>query len=49
MSSQKIADKFIPKTNSHTTSRIKKIVKDIKTKERKQKNKKKRTGIKTIK
>ena len=49
MTSKKIVDKFIPKTNSHTTSRIKDIVKDIKTKERQQKNKKKRTGIKTYK
>lgn len=51
MNSKKIADKFIPTTSSHTTSRIKKIVKKIKTDEKKQKTKthKKRIGIKTYK
>ena len=51
MNSKKIADKFIPTTSSHTTSRIKKIVKKIKTDEKKLKTKtqKKRIGIKTYK
>ena len=49
MTSKKLADKFIPKMTYHTTSRIKKIVKNIKNKEQKEKNKRKRTGIKTYK
>ena len=51
MNSKKIADKFIPTTSSHTSSRIKKIVKKIKTDEKKLKTKthKKRIGIKTYK
>ena len=50
MDSAKIINKFIPKTSSHTRTRISKIVKAIKSKNKKNKGKtKKRTGIKTYK
>ena len=45
MENAKIINKFIPRTSSHTRTRISKIIKDIKSKEKK----KKRTGIKTFK